>query len=396
MVLGPLLFLIYINDLSENIHSGIKLFADDSSLYVKVRNVEEAHASLTTDLETISLWANQWKMQFNPDITKQAIEVIFSSKHNANKGTHPPLVFGGIPVARQESTKHLGFYLDEKLDFKIHVSESIIKATKGLALLKFLSPYLNRSKLDLAYKMHIRPHLEYGDVIFHERSKTLMKSIESIQIKAAYIVAGCWKGTNTHKLYKELGWESLSDRRTLHRLSLYFKILNNKTPCYLRELVLSSPPPNYSSQRYKNSFFPFCYSKWQNLDPSIQNAVSVNAFKSKYIKLIRPSPNGIFNIRDCKGLSFLTRMRVTFSDLRDHRFNHNFFCQSPTCKCNRENETNEHFLLRCSLYTPYRAIFLRNIGIAVNEDIVQLPHDHLSEILLSGSPSFDDSTHKTI
>ena len=85
-VLGPLLFLIYINDLSDNIHSGIKLFADDSSLYVKVRNVEEARASLTSDLETISLWANQWKMQFNPDITKQAIEVVFSSKHYKNKG----------------------------------------------------------------------------------------------------------------------------------------------------------------------------------------------------------------------------------------------------------------------------------------------------------------------
>ena len=101
-------------------------------------------------------------------------------------------------------------------------------------------------------------------------------------------------------------------------------------------------------------------------------------------------------IRDRKGLSFLTRMRVTFSDLRDHRFNHNFFCQSPTCKCNRENETNEHFLLRCSLYNPYRAIFLRNIAIAVNEGILQLTHDHLSEILLFGSPSFDDSTNKTI
>ena len=179
-VLGPLLFLIYINDLSDNINSGIKLFADDSSLYVKVRNVEEAHALLTSDLDTISAWANQWKMQFNPDITKQAIEVVFSSKYN--KGNHPPLVFGDIPVARKESTTHLGFYLDEKLDFKIHVSEAIKKASKGIALLKFLSPYLDRTKLDLAYKMHVRPHLEYRDVIFNEKTKTLMKSIESIQI----------------------------------------------------------------------------------------------------------------------------------------------------------------------------------------------------------------------
>ena len=71
---------------------------------------------LTSDLNTISAWANQWKMQFNPDITKQAIEVIFSTKYK--KENHLPLSFGGIPVARNDSTKHLGLHLDEKLSFK--------------------------------------------------------------------------------------------------------------------------------------------------------------------------------------------------------------------------------------------------------------------------------------
>ena len=124
-VLGPLLFLIYINDLTDNINSRIKLFADDSSLFIKVKNIEEAHSMLTSDLNTISPWAHQWKMQFNPDITKQAIEVIFSTKYK--KEIHPSLSFGGIPVARNDSTKHLGFYLDEKLSFKMHISEAIKK-----------------------------------------------------------------------------------------------------------------------------------------------------------------------------------------------------------------------------------------------------------------------------
>ena len=221
-VLGPLLFLIYINDLSENINSKLKLFADDSSLFIKVRNVDEAQSLLMSDLETISSWANQWKMQFNPDITKQAIEIIFSSKYK--KVLHPPLSFGGIPVAREESTKHLGFHLDEKLNFKTHITESIIKAMKGISLLKFLSKYLNRTKLDIAYKLYVRPHLGYGDVIFHQRSADLMKPLESLQYKAGLIVAGCWKGTSKIKLYKELGWESLSERRTFHRLTLYYKI----------------------------------------------------------------------------------------------------------------------------------------------------------------------------
>ena len=90
-VLGPLFFLIYINDLTNNISANIKLFADDSSLFIKVRDVDTAQKLLSQDLDKITLWAHQWKMQFNPDITKQAIEVIFSSKYK--KLSHPPLSF---------------------------------------------------------------------------------------------------------------------------------------------------------------------------------------------------------------------------------------------------------------------------------------------------------------
>ena len=223
-----------------------------------------------------------------------------------------------------------------------------------------------------------------------------MKSIENIQIQAATIVAGCWKKTNISKLYKELGWESLADRRTFRRLTLYYKILNNKTPSYLKDLVLESAPPSISTQRYKNTFFPFCYLKWNSLDPSLKDSVSVDAFKANYLKSIRPPKNNIFGINDRRGLSLLTRMRVTFSDLRDHRLNHNFLCISPICKCNIEEETNEHYLLRCPLYLHQRNIFLSNIARAFNDEILNLPHRHLAEILLFGSPSFIDITNKTI
>jgi hypothetical protein len=103
-VLGPLLFLIYINDLTDIINSNMKLFADDSSLFARVRNrIAATHSQLVGDLDTITVWAHQWKMKFNPDITKQAIEVIFSNKHV--KGDHPPIVVNGIPVAREHSTQ---------------------------------------------------------------------------------------------------------------------------------------------------------------------------------------------------------------------------------------------------------------------------------------------------
>ena len=393
-VLGPLLFLIYINDLTDNINSNIKLFADDSSLFIIVRTIEEAQALLTGDLNTITAWASQWKMQFNPDITKQAIEVIFSSKYK--KGIHPPLFFGGIAVLRQEFTKHLGFFLDGKLSFKKHISESIAKANKGIALLKFLSKYLNRSKLDLAFKMHVRPHLEKGDIIFHDRSAVLMKLVESVQYQAGLIVSGCWKGTNKISLYKELGWESLSDRRIFRRLSLYYKILNQEAPQYLSEHLLTSPPPYSSTNRYKKSFFPFCFNAWQDLEPALKESVSLSSFKSNYLKNIRPAKSNLFGIKDRFGIRLLTRLRVNFSDLRDHRFNHKFNCTSPICECSNEIESTEHFFLRCPQFTHQRQTLLSNIAAALSSDISILPHSHLTNILLHGSPSFNDITNKTI
>ena len=92
-VLGPLLFLIYINDLVNNISSEAKLFADDASLFTVVYDVDIASDQLNRDLDIISNWAHQWKMQFNPEKNKQAVQVIFSQKKEAV--THPPVFFNG-------------------------------------------------------------------------------------------------------------------------------------------------------------------------------------------------------------------------------------------------------------------------------------------------------------
>ena len=161
-------------------------------------------------------------MKFNPDISKQAVEVIFS--HKRNKPFHPALSFNEIPVKRVTETTHLGLVLDEKLNFRSHISDKVKTATKGLGLLKFLAKYTTRKRLSLLYKIYVRPHLDYGDVIYHNQSAESMDLLASIQYNAATIVAGCWKGTSKEKLYNELGWETLNDRRHFRRLTLYYKI----------------------------------------------------------------------------------------------------------------------------------------------------------------------------
>ena len=107
----------------------------------------------------------------------------------------------------------------------------------GVSLLKYLSKFVDRTVLDLSYKLYVRPHLDYGDVIFHNQRDDLMKLIELVQYKAALIVSGCRQGTSRERLHDEIGWESLSDRRWAHRLTTFYKIESKIAPSYLSDHV---------------------------------------------------------------------------------------------------------------------------------------------------------------
>ena len=121
-VLGPLLFLVYINDLEKNIKSNIKFFADDTMLFSIVKDPEVTAMELNHDLNIIRQWAYQWKMEFNPDVTKQATEIIFSCKKN--KPNHPQLTFNNNTVVEVKDQKHLGLTLAPNLSFSKHIQRN--------------------------------------------------------------------------------------------------------------------------------------------------------------------------------------------------------------------------------------------------------------------------------
>ena len=104
-------------------------------------------------------------MSFNPDLSKQAQEVIFSRK--INKVCHPPLLFNNSTVQQISSQKHLGIHLDEELTFK-HINKKINKANKGIGIIRKFNSILLRSSLLTIYRSFIRPHLNYGDVIYDQ------------------------------------------------------------------------------------------------------------------------------------------------------------------------------------------------------------------------------------
>ena len=143
-------------------------------------------------METISKWAFQWKMLFNPDPVKQAIEVCFSQKRY--KVVYPPLKFNNSDVQSANSQKHLGLVLDSKLDFNEHVNNKISKYNKFIEIMKKLSLTLSRNSLLTIYKTFVRSILDYADIIYDKPlTESLKDKLEMVQYNAALVITGSFK-----------------------------------------------------------------------------------------------------------------------------------------------------------------------------------------------------------
>ena len=211
-ILGPLLFLVYINDLSKNLSSTAKLFADDTSIFSVVHDISLSSLQLNDDLIKISNWTHQWKILFNPEVTKQVQEVIFSRK--SQKVTHPTVYLNNSPVTWSSSQKHLGIHLDEKLNFIHHIKEKISKANIGIGVIKKLNNTLPRKTLLTIYKSFVWPHLDYGDIIYDQpNNENFCNKLETVQYNATLAITVSIQGTSKVKLYTKLGLESLKSRR---------------------------------------------------------------------------------------------------------------------------------------------------------------------------------------
>ena len=158
--------------------------------------------------------------------------------------------------------------LDSKLSFQSHVREAIIKARKGIGIICFLSKYVSRDVLDQIYKLYVRPHLNYGDKIYHRHDPEFKL------------------GTNTDTLYEELGWEILYYRRWYRRLCHFYKLRNNQRPLYLYSEIPQERTFHHnlrranvyeangkSTGRFSHTYFQNCMREWNQLDESIKISV---------------------------------------------------------------------------------------------------------------------------
>ena len=130
------------------------------------------------------------------------------------------------------------------------------------------------------------------------------------------------------------------------------------------------------------------------LDPSLSGITNPGLFKKKMFKTIRPIGNKTFNISDKYGLKLLTCLRVEHSDLRAHRFPKNFNCVDPICTCGLENETVEHFFLRCPLFNAPRATLLETIHNI--HDYANTNSMDMTILFLYGDTTLSDAENKLL
>ena len=201
-VLGPLLFLVYVNDITQNILSKTRLFADDTSLAYTTSNIDDLQSIINHDLGEISKWSKQWLVTFNPDKT----EVLYFGN------CQPPLLeFNNTVLSTTFDHKHLGVTLSDDCKWHTHINNICSSSSKILGILRKLKFTNKRNTLNQIYIYFVRPILEYSSVVWDNCSKYEKDRLERMQLEAARIVTGTSRSISTIQLYNEIGWLTLED-----------------------------------------------------------------------------------------------------------------------------------------------------------------------------------------
>ena len=182
-ILGPLIFLVYLNDLPKDLNSNVKLFADEASLFTLVRDPTLTTETLNKNLSKIFQLVHQSKMLFNPDSLKQIKEIVLSRKTNQSRS----IFLSKMILSRRNVLKRLGLLLVVRFHFVENINAKIKKVNKGISVIKKLHLSLPRAFLLTIYKSFVQPHLDYGDVIYDQlRNPTLSDKICSSQCSKSF------------------------------------------------------------------------------------------------------------------------------------------------------------------------------------------------------------------
>ena len=142
------------------------------------------------------------------------------------------------------------------------------------------------------------------------------------------------------------------------------------------------------TKAFESSFFPYCSKECENLSEELRKIDSIKTFRLSILNFVRSKENFVLAFHDINGLKLLTRLRLNFSHLNEHKFRHNFNDTiNPMCSCGKEPETTLHYLLRCNFYSIYRLELLNDIC-ALNHLLKNISEENLLKVLLYGAKEF--------
>lgn len=265
-VLGPVLFLLYINDLPGSVTCNVSLFADDTLVYREVNNTQDQNL-FQDDIDSLYAWANKWGMAFNPS---KCYVMCFNDRLEP-----PAYSLGKSTLACVDETTYLGVTLQSNLKFSSHVSKKVTKAKQVLGMLKRGLYDAPKPARLIAYTALCRPILEYASVVWDPSIKQQIYNIEMVQNNAIRFICGIKGRVSISEARDKIALQTLEARRKDLRLKLLMKILsdgdshkslvdtydelmtNRKCNVTTRSLTQGQPLSIYaSSSTYHQSFIP--------------------------------------------------------------------------------------------------------------------------------------------
>ena len=295
-VLGPCLFLTYINDLPENIKSKTRLFADDTALDKTIEAVIDTEI-LQEDLVELEKWERMWDMEFHA--LKCNVMTCSRSKDiiKADYKLH------GQVLERVTSTGYLGLNIQQDGQWSEHIEKISQKGNKLLGFLRRNLRINSKHVKEQAYKMLVRPSLEYACTVWDPHTATECYKIEKIQRRAARWVLSRHRNTSSvGEMLDTLKWPTLEDRRKRARLTMLYKVLDKSVAMsFGDDLQTSVERPRRTASKLPNdrqlvrhfskcdyrtmAFLPRTIRDWNNLDQEMVAAPSLDVFSSRLARL---------------------------------------------------------------------------------------------------------------
>jgi ribonuclease P/MRP protein subunit RPP40 len=275
-VLGPLLFLIYINDLPDSVkHSKVRLFADDTAIYISL-TVSSHSSLLQQDLHQLELWEEKWDMKFNPS----KCQVLQITRRETPIPTQ--YILHNTTLQTVPSAKYLGITISHNLSWNEHIDNITKKANQTLGFLRRNIKVHSERLKSQAYKTLVRPQLEYSSTVWSPHTGTLIDQLESVQRRAArWVKRDFGRTSSVDNMLSSLNWRTLALRRIDQRLVMFYNIIHNQVaiplPDYLKSNTRSSRTTHSqsfvhvptSSDYHKFSFFPRTVIHWNALPPDL-------------------------------------------------------------------------------------------------------------------------------